>query len=156
MPKLYILETTQFLPIPLEAAWDFFSTPDNLRELTPDYLQMVISSRSGRKQIYSGQIICYRLKPLLGIPVSWVTEITHVEQHKYFVDEQRFGPYAFWHHAHFFREVQGGVEMHDLVHYKLPLGLLGRWANTLFVGRQLDEIFKYRKRVLDNKFPPGK
>jgi ligand-binding SRPBCC domain-containing protein len=153
MPSLYHLESTQFLPIRLSEAWDFFSTPDNLKFLTPGYLQMEITSRSGSKTIYPGQIISYRLTPLFGIPVSWVTEITHVGDKSYFVDEQRSGPYAFWHHAHFFKEVPGGVEMRDLVHYKLPLGFLGRLANRIFVARQLEDIFEYRKKFLENKYP---
>ncbi len=156
MPPLYSLESTQFLPISLPEAWDFFSKPDNLKELTPEYLQMVILSRSGSTKAYSGQIISYRLKPLLGIPVSWVTEITHLEDHRYFVDEQRFGPYAFWHHSHFFREVPGGVEMRDLVHYKIPLGFLGRIAHSIFVRRQLEGIFSFRKTYLEKKYPGNK
>jgi ligand-binding SRPBCC domain-containing protein len=155
MAALYVLEDIQFLPISLAEAWDFFSSPDNLSALTPDYLRMVITSRSGSTKIYPGQIISYRLKPLFGIPVSWVTEITHVSDRSFFVDEQRSGPYAFWHHAHFFREVPGGVEMRDLVHYKLPLGFLGRWAHALFVRRQLEDIFIYRKKFLETKYPSG-
>ena len=153
MPALYSFENVQFLPVSLAEAWNFFSTPENLKELTPPYLHMVVQSRSGSNRIYPGQIISYRLKPMLGIPVSWVTEITHVVHANFFVDEQRFGPYAFWHHAHFFREVSGGVEMRDLVHYKLPLGFLGQFANRLFVRRQLEGIFQYRKKFLENKYP---
>ena len=153
MPGLYMLESTQFLPVSLKEAWDFFSTPDNLSELTPPGLSMKITSRSGSYKIYAGQIISYRLKPLLGIPVNWVTEISHVEDLHYFVDEQRFGPYSFWHHAHFFREVSGGVEMKDLVHYKIPFGILGRWAHGLFVRRQLENIFAFRKKFLETKYP---
>jgi len=152
MASIYWLEKTQFLPISLAEAWEYFSNPENLKDLTPDYLEMVIESRSGSEKIYPGQIIIYRIKPLLGIPMSWVTEITHVQHQSFFVDEQRFGPYAFWHHAHFFREVSGGVEMRDLVHYKIPLGFLGRWANRLFIRRQLEGIFDYRKIFLDTKY----
>jgi ligand-binding SRPBCC domain-containing protein len=166
MAGLYHLESTQFLPITLAEAWDFFSTPDNLPFLTPPYLKMVITGRSNSQTIYPGQIISYRLKPLLGIPVSWVTEITHTagpaeEQTNdsakpyqcFFVDEQRFGPYAFWHHAHFFKEADGGVEMRDLVHYKLPLGFLGRLAHSIFIRRQLEGIFEFRRKFLENKYP---
>jgi ligand-binding SRPBCC domain-containing protein len=153
MSGLYTLETTQFIPISVAEAWDFFSTPDNLQFLTPKYLKFVIISRSGTHKIYPGQIICYQLRPLLGIPVSWVTEITHMDVRHFFIDEQRFGPYTFWHHAHFFREVPGGVEMRDLVHYKIPFGFLGRWAHTLFVRRQLEGIFSFRKKYLEKKYP---
>ena len=156
MPAVHIFESKQFLPISLSEAWDFFSTPDNLRVLTPDYLQMTITSRSGALKIYTGQIISYRLKPIFGIPVSWVTEITHVSERCFFVDEQRFGPYAFWHHTHIFLAVPGGVEMRDMVHYKLPLGFLGRWAHMLFVRRQLEDIFNFRKNYLDQKYHSGK
>ena len=153
MSKVNTLENIQFLPISVFEAWDYFSNPENLKDLTPPYLGMVIESRSGSKKIYPGQIIQYRIKPLLGIPLNWVTEITHVQEGEFFVDEQRFGPYAFWHHAHFFREIPGGVEMRDLVHYKLPLGFLGRWANRLFVRRQLEAIFLFRKNFLRSRFP---
>ncbi|MEZ4892539.1 MAG: SRPBCC family protein [Saprospiraceae bacterium] len=90
--------------------------------------------------------------PLLGIKIHWVTEITQVVPRKYFVDEQRFGPYAFWHHKHFLKEVEGGVEMTDLIHYKLPLGVFGRIAQALFVKRQLKDIFAYRRIALDKLF----
>ena len=153
MSKVNTLENFQFLPISASEAWDYFSNPENLKDLTPPYLGMAIESGSGSKKIFPGQIIQYRIKPLLGIPLNWVTEITHVQEGEFFVDEQRFGPYAFWHHAHFFREIPGGVEMRDLVHYKLPLGFLGRWANRLFVRRQLEAIFLFRKNFLHSRFP---
>ena len=153
MASVFLLESRQFLPISLKEAWEYFSNPENLRDLTPPYLEMEIQTRPDATIIYPGQIIQYRIRPLWGIPMTWVTEITHVQEGAYFVDEQRFGPYAFWHHAHFFREVAGGVEMRDLVHYKIPLGFLGRWANRLFVRRQLEDIFEFRKNYLKNKYP---
>jgi len=153
MASIYQLENIQRLPITLTEAWDYFSNPENLKELTPPYLRMVIEARSGSEKIYPGQIIIYRIKPLLGIPMSWVTEITHVQKESFFVDEQRFGPYAFWHHAHFFREVSGGVEMRDLVHYKIRLGVLGSLANHLFIRRQLEGIFTFRKNFLNTRYP---
>ena len=108
----------------------------------PDFLQ----------KMYTGQIITYTVKPLLGIPLFWMTEIKHVEEGKFFVDEQRVGPYAIWHHQHHFKTVPGGVEMTDLVHYKIPLGLLGDFANWLFVRRQLNEIFDFRWKKLEDLF----
>ena len=102
--------------------------------------------------MYPGQVITYTVKPLLGIPLYWMTEITHVEQGKYFVDEQRAGPYALWHHQHHFKAVQGGVEMTDLLHYRLPLGPLGELANLLFVCRQLEMIFDFRREKLKAMF----
>jgi hypothetical protein len=95
-------------------------------------------------RMYAGQLIEYRVSPVLGIPLYWMTEITHVVEGQYFIDEQRFGPYSMWHHQHHFREVEGGVEMTDLVHYKVPLGWIGRIVNGLFVRKKLNGIFDYR------------
>ena len=102
--------------------------------------------------MYAGQIIEYKVKPVLGIPVYWMTEITHVEEGKFFVDEQRFGPYSFWHHQHHFKENEHGVEMTDLVHYKIPFGFLGDLTQALFVGKQLESIFEFRKKAVDQIF----
>lgn len=147
----YHLKRVQFLPISPQQAWDFFSSPMNLNEITPAYMDFRIISNSS-DNIYAGQIITYTVKPLLGIPLFWMTEITHVKEGAYFVDEQRSGPYALWHHTHIFREVEGGVEMTDLVHYRLPLGILGRLAHGLFVKKQLEDLFDYRYKVLEKKF----
>jgi ligand-binding SRPBCC domain-containing protein len=111
----------------------------------------IISKHHGAK-MYPGQIIEYTVKPLFGIPLYWMTEITHVEEGKYFVDEQRFGPYSLWHHQHHFREVPGGVEMTDIVHYKIPLWILGDIANALFVRQQLQGIFDYRYKKVEELF----
>ncbi len=102
--------------------------------------------------MYAGQIIEYTVKPLLGIPLYWMTEITHVQPHVYFVDEQRYGPYSMWHHQHHFKEIDGGVEMTDIVHYKIPFWILGDIANTLFVRSQLEGIFSYRTEVVNKMF----
>jgi len=105
--------------------------------------------KSGADRImYAGQIIEYIVTPILGIKTRWVTEITHIEDKKYFVDEQRFGPYAFWHHKHFIKEIDGGVEMEDLLHYKLPFGILGQFVHPFLVQPKLDEIFEYRNMKL--------
>ena len=111
----------------------------------------VISKYHGDK-MYPGQIIEYKVSPVLGIPLYWMTEITHVQDKKYFVDEQRFGPYSMWHHQHHFKVVDGGVEMTDIVHYKLPLWFLGDIANTLFVKKQLQHIFEYRFKIVEQQF----
>ena len=103
--------------------------------------------------MYAGQLIEYRVSPLLGIPLYWMTEITQVVEGKYFIDEQRFGPYALWHHQHHFREVAGGVEMTDIVHYKIPLGILGALADRLFVHQKLKQIFDYRFQAVSQLFP---
>jgi len=104
------------------------------------------------REMFSGQIIHYTITPLLGVKIEWVTEITHVKEHTYFVDEQRFGPYNFWHHKHFFKEIPGGVEMEDIVHYKLPLGVLGRIVHPFLVKSKLKEIFDYREKKLSELF----
>ena len=149
--KLYSLETKQNFPISPEVAWDFLSDPNNLKEITPDYMGFNIIS-SCQKEMYAGQIIEYIVKPLFGIPIKWVTEITHVEKNKFFVDEQRFGPYALWHHKHFIREIDGGIEMEDVIHYKIPFGPLGVLANYLFVQKKLGSIFVYRRKKLIELF----
>lgn len=126
------------------------SSPKNLAKITPSYMGFhILTDEEDIKTAYSGQIIEYTVSPVLGIKMYWLTEITHLVEKKYFVDEQRFGPYSFWHHQHFIKEVEGGVEMIDIIHYKLPLGILGRIANALFVKKQLAEIFNYRYEKLE-------
>ena len=151
MSKVYSMRTVQFIPCTLEKAWAFFSNPANLAEITPDNLRFKILSAGGG-EMYPGQVIEYYVHPLLNIPLYWMTEITHVQPMKYFVDEQRFGPYSLWHHQHHFKEVTGGVEMTDIVHYKLPLWFLGDIANALFVRKQLKEIFDYRAEKVNAIF----
>lgn len=148
---MYVLQKKQVLPISLEKAWDYFSSPSNLKEITPDNLGFKIETQiQGQKEMYPGQIISYTVSPVLGIPVRWVTEITQVESGKFFIDEQRFGPYKMWHHEHHFKPIPGGTEMTDIIHYVIPLGFLGRIANALFVKRQLNDIFDYRfKKVTE-------
>lgn len=150
--SVHQLYRKQFLPITLDEAWDFFSSPDNLKEITPPDMAMNVKTKSGGNKMFAGQIITYSVEPILGIPLFWLTEITHVKNHEYFVDEQRFGPYSFWHHLHTFKEVPGGVEMEDTVHYKLPVGFIGDIANALFVRQKLNSIFDYRTVVLEKRF----
>ena len=150
--KIYTLTKKQFLPITLDEAWAFFSTPINLKKITPEYMGFNILTDLGDGKMYPGQIIHYIVTPVLGIPMRWTTEITHVIDRKYFVDEQRFGPYSFWHHQHWFREVDGGVEMTDIVNYGIPMGFLGQIANTIFVQSKLQEIFDYREKVTNEMF----
>lgn len=148
---VYRLKTAQNLPISASKAWDFLSDPGNLKTITPDYMGFTILEGAEDK-MYAGQIIKYIVRPVLGIPLRWVTEITHVTDEEYFVDEQRFGPYSLWHHKHFIRPIAGGVEMIDIVDYKLPLGWLGQLAHGIFVKRQLKQIFDYRYRKLVELF----
>ena len=150
--KVYHLQRTQVLPISLQEAWAFFSTPTNLAKITPSHMGFEILYQSGGSKTYAGQIIRYRVNVLPGISVHWVTEITHVSEPNYFVDEQRFGPYALWHHQHRFREVANGVEMTDEVNYAIPLGWLGQLAGALFVHRQVNAIFDHRYQVLNAYF----
>ena len=151
--KIYRLETKQNLPISQAEAWDFLSNPINLKRITPDYMDFNIIN-DVIKKMYAGQIIQYIVRPILGIPIKWVTEITHVEKPSYFVDEQRFGPYSLWHHKHFIKPTKKGVEMVDIVDYKIPLGFLGRIAHPILVAPKLKEIFDYRKQALTEIFGP--
>ena len=148
---MYQYITKQELPITMEKAWVFLSDPKNLKRITPSYMGFDILSGADRS-MFPGQIIQYRLTPLLGIPFRWVTEITHVEEGSYFVDEQRFGPYTFWHHKHFIYPTENGVVMEDIVDYKLPLGFLGRFAHLLFVRFKVKQIFNYREKALEQIF----
>lgn len=154
--KVYRLKRTQVLPITLEQAWQFFSSPRNLAKITPADMHFEILSISGSDKMYAGQVINYKIKIFPLVRVRWTTEITHVQEPHYFVDEQRFGPYAWWHHQHHFKEVKDGVEIEDEVHYAIPLGLIGRLANALFVERTLNTIFDYRYAVLQKHFPADK
>lgn len=149
--KIHKLKSKVTLPVSLEEAWEFFATPSNLNEVTPKHLNFKILSELPDK-MYQGLIIEYKVHPVLGIPLHWVTEITHIEDKKFFVDEQRFGPYAFWHHQHIFTPVDGGVEMTDIVHYKLPLGFIGDLFGGWFVKKQVEGIFTHRTKVLKEKY----
>lgn len=148
----YSFKKVQKIPVDLTTAWNFFSDPTNLAAITPSAMAFRILSTHHGSVMYPGQIIEYKVKPVLGIPVYWMTEITHVKDKEFFVDEQRVGPYKMWHHQHQFREIEGGVEMTDIVHYRNPFGFLGVIANSLFVKRQLSNIFKYRFQQIEKLF----
>jgi ligand-binding SRPBCC domain-containing protein len=149
--KIYRLETIQNLPISQKVAWNFLSDPRNLKTITPDYMGFEIVSGAASK-MYAGQILQYIVTPLLNIPLNWVTEITHIREGEYFVDEQRFGPYSLWHHKHFIKPIKNGVEMIDIVDYKVPFGILGQLVQPFLVRPKLEEIFEYRKNALDRIF----
>lgn len=149
--KIFNLHTVQKLPITIDEAWDFFSNPENLKTITPDYMSFDILAGGGRP-MYPGQLIQYKVTPIAGIPTKWVTEITHIKEKEYFVDEQRFGPYNFWHHKHFISSIPGGVKMEDVIDYKLPFGKLGELFHPVLVEPKLKEIFKYRKLKLEALF----
>lgn len=149
--KVYRLEAKQKLPISLEKAWEFFSSPKNLATITPDSLGFIILSGADTS-MYAGQIIQYKVSPLPLFKAKWVTEIKYVDHQNFFVDEQRYGPYDLWHHKHFFKAIEGGVEMLDIVDYKPPFGILGRMVEPIIVRPKLKEIFEYRKEKLESMF----
>lgn len=149
--KIYRLHQKQNLPITKQEAWDFLSDPKNLKVITPDYMGFHILSGADRP-MFAGQIIQYIVTPVLGIKTKWVTEITHVIDGEYFVDEQRFGPYSLWHHKHFIKEIDGGVEMEDIIDYKIPMGILGQIVHPILVKPKLKEIFDYRTKKLEELF----
>lgn len=148
---VYTLKAEQFLPISLNEAWDFFSSPKNLAKITPSHMGFNITSEIAEK-MYAGQIITYKIGILPGIKNNWVTEITHVKDKEYFVDEQRFGPYSMWHHEHIFMERENGVKMLDKVSFKIPFGIFGSIAYALFIKKQLTKIFAHRFAVLEKMF----
>ena len=149
--KIYRLHKKQNLPISIDKAWEFLSSPINLKTITPDYMNFDILSEADRP-MYAGQIVQYIVTPILGIKTKWVTEITHVKDKEYFVDEQRFGPYSLWHHKHFIKEIVGGVEMEDIIDYKVPFGFLGQLVQPILVKPKLEEIFNYRTTKLEELF----
>ena len=149
--KIYRLHKTQNIPITMNQAWEFLSSPANLKTITPDYMGFHILSGADRP-MFPGQIIQYIVTPVMGIKTKWVTEITHVKDKEYFVDEQRFGPYALWHHKHFIKPIDGGVEMEDIIDYKIPFGILGRMVHPFLVKPKLEEIFEYRQKKLVELF----
>jgi len=149
--KPHRIRSSQFIPVPLEEAWDFFSDPRNLPRITPPWLSFEILS-DPPERMYPGLMIEYRVRPLWGVPMGWLTEITHVLEPVLFVDEQRSGPYRLWHHQHRFRAVVGGVEMEDEVHYLLPGGPVGWVAQRLLVHRRLEEVFAYRRQAVERMF----
>lgn len=148
--KVYQLRTRQRLSLALHEAWDFFSNPANLQEITPPDMNFRITSEVPER-MYPGLIVTYRIQALPGVSMDWVTEITHVREPVFFVDEQRFGPYRFWHHQHHFAEVEGGVEMTDIVHY-LPPSPAAPLIDRLLVGPRLRAIFDFRREVLAERF----
>jgi len=149
--KVYKKETVQYINASIEECWAFFSSPTNLQKITPATMGFQITDFDN-KSMYAGQIIQYKVSPLAGLKLRWMTEITFVKDKHYFIDEQRFGPYALWHHKHFFEATENGTKMTDVVHYALPLGFIGRIMNTLVVKNKLEDIFNYRVVKVDEIF----
>ncbi len=150
--SVHRLDAVQTVPASLEDAWAFFSDPRNLAVITPPSLGFKITTAGLPPRVHEGMILTYTVTPVLNIPLRWVTEITHLRDHEFFVDEQRIGPYRFWHHQHHFREVEGGVELRDIVHYAAPFGPLGDLVVRFRVKPKLAEIFRFRKRVIERRF----
>ena len=148
----YQLTKTQKLPTTIPEIWDFISSPINLKEITPEQMGFVVTSDNGEEKMYPGMIITYKVSPFLGIKLNWVTEITQVRENEYFIDEQRVGPYTMWHHQHKIESIVGGVLMTDIVTYQPPFGFLGAVANTLFIKKQLEQIFDFRTIALEKRF----
>lgn len=149
MNKIHRLVSVQHIPASLKETWDFFSDPKNLATITPPFLNLFITNEVFGEEVYPGQIMTYNVRPILGIKLEWMTEITHVEKQKMFVDEQRKGPYKLWHHQHHFKTANGNTEMMDLVHYRLPLSFLGEMMHPA-VERKLLEIFTFRfKKIIE-------
>jgi ligand-binding SRPBCC domain-containing protein len=148
----YQLHKSQFISASIREVWDFISSPKNLKIITPEYMGFEVTSNDLPDKMYPGMIISYTVKPLLGIKMTWITEITHVVEMNYFVDDQRIGPYSLWHHQHFIEPNGEGVLMTDIVTYSPPLGFLGAMINSLVIRKKLDAIFNYRSEVLQKHF----
>ncbi len=148
------LEFTTTVPRPLAETWNFFSRPENLEKLTPEDVSFDIRSPVSGVEMYEGMVIQYRVSPFPGFSTDWITEITQIKYHEHFIDDQRVGPFALWHHQHFFRAVdEGTTEMTDILHYQAPLGFLGTIADKLFVHRQVTGIFAAREEAISRLFP---
>jgi len=146
--KVYYKEWQSEVPLPLPQVWDFFSRPENLAKMMPDEMGFNILSDIAGVPMYEGMMLRYRVAPILNIPMDWCTEITKIEKHKYFVDDQRSGPYAMWHHEHHFQETPTGTLMTDKLHYAIPLGPFGQMAHWLFVEKKIEEIFMMREQFI--------
>lgn len=152
MSMLYRIKYEQKIPASIDVVWEFMSAPRSLAKITPHDVRMEMTSELDSEKMYAGQIIQYKLYPLPGIKMRWVTEITQVKENEYFVDTQPFGPYSFWHHKHIFTEIEGGVLMTDIIDYKLPMGFLGRMVNTLVVRKKLEKVFQHRFKAMEELF----
>ncbi|MEQ8907761.1 MAG: SRPBCC family protein [Vicingaceae bacterium] len=149
---MHVIKSTIKLPISVDEAWSFFSDPRNLQKITPQEMGFNITSDFFKEEMYEGMVITYTVKPLLGIKMRWMTEITHMKKGEYFVDEQRVGPYKIWHHQHHFKAIEGGVEMTDIVDYVVPLGSIGRLVEPLLVRPKLKQIFDFRESKMKAMF----
>ena len=149
--KEFTYKTEQFLPIDMKTAWEFFSSPNNLALLTPKDMDFKVLTKLDNA-ISNDMIIDYTVKPLLRVPLRWKTKILDVQDQNEFTDIQLRGPFSLWKHVHQFIQEKEGVLVKDTVHYRLPFGFIGRIAHSLFVKKRIEEIFSYRKVVLENLF----
>jgi len=150
--SVYRLQDEILIKAPLDAVWDFFTDPRNLQKITPDKMGFKHVYEPDAEKVYPGMLLVYKVSPLLGIPLTWITEITHVEPKKRFVDDQLKGPFGMWHHIHEFESVEGGTLAKDLLYYRMPFGVLGDMAHPFTVAKQTQEIFKFRKAELEKIF----
>lgn len=148
----YQLTFEQKIPASKNEVWKFISDPKNLSKITPPSMGFEIKNPVVIDGMYEGQIIEYRVKPLLGIPTKWLTEITHIKVEEFFVDEQRIGPYKMWHHEHHIKSIEGGVLMTDIISYVPPFGFIGALANYFLIGNKLKKIFAFRTKKLIEEF----
>lgn len=148
----YQLKREQRINTSIEEVWDFISSPRNLKEITPEYMGFDITSDHLPDKMYEGMIISYKVSPLMGIKMNWMTEIKYVKDKEYFVDEQRIGPYRIWHHQHFIEPIENGVLMKDIVTYRPPFGPIGSIMNKVIIQKKLAEIFDYRHGAIEKKF----
>jgi ligand-binding SRPBCC domain-containing protein len=149
---IHTIQRTQIVRSPLRDCWLFFSNPQNLARLTPPALDFQVLS-DVPEEIYPGLMIQYRVRPLFGLPLIWLTEISHVEPERSFVDEQRLGPYRLWHHEHHFRGLdEYHTEMRDRVHYILPFAPFSEFMHPWLVKPKLEQIFDYRERETQQIF----
>ena len=148
----YQIKTEQSIPATMKEVWDFIRSPQNLKKITPEHMGFDIITKDVPSEMYPGMIMTYKVSPLFGLKIDWMTEITHVKDHEFFVDEQRSGPYKIWHHEHHLEKIQGGILMRDIVTYVPPFGILGTIANSIFIKNQLKSIFEYRFVAIEKKF----
>ncbi|MBK7130430.1 MAG: SRPBCC family protein [Crocinitomicaceae bacterium] len=148
----YQFTRTQKIPANVKQVWDFISRPENLSKITPTSMEFKMTSEQVAETMYAGMIITYSVKPLAGLSMQWMTEITQVKPEYYFVDEQRVGPYKLWHHQHKIEPTEGGVLMTDIITYMPPLGFFGAIANSLFIRKKLHQIFDFRMKALEEIF----
>jgi ligand-binding SRPBCC domain-containing protein len=145
--KIYPLYRRQALALTVQEAWDFFSSPYNLNEITPDFFNVTVTSKVPER-IYGGLMISYDMKAVFGISMAWLSEISHCDEPKRFVYEQRIGPFKFWSHEVCLTEQDGGIVMEDIVFYAMPLGFIGQFINKILIAGKLEQIFTVRQHYL--------